>query len=40
MSKKLSPKMRKTLGVMILSVTLDWEHFSLLKTSIIQLKQT
>lgn len=34
MSKKLSPKMRKTLGVMILSLTLGLGAFSLLKTSV------
>lgn len=34
MSKKLSPKMRKTVGVMILSLTLGLGAFSLLKTSI------
>lgn len=34
MSKKLSPKMRKTVGVMILSLTLGLGAFSLLKTSV------
>ena len=33
MSKKLSPKMRKTVGVMILSLTLGLGAFSLLKTT-------